>query len=449
MRFVRFAGRGVIEVIGRDDPMQDASDPKTPAPGRRRMGRRGWIAAAAVVVVAVVTVAAGLIHTRSRVDPAAASPTATPPTAKATTTAAAGAAAAAGIPLDAGSPTCIDAWSGGPMGTYTFAVRNDEGDDMEVYLQDVKTEQIYLEVENFGGGATRRVTATLPPASYRWVCITSYTIKFSKPITVTGDGLPETVHGVTPVTPLDLRIPINRYVAWVQSQLPTLTRQVKQLQADLHAGNVAAAKRDWLTAHLTYETLGAAYGAFGDLDDAINADPPGERAADVKFEGFRKIEAMLWAGKPAKAIAPHGDALVAAVGRLATDLIKPNAITPLDIGIRAHEILEDTLGGDLNGVGDAGSHSELATVNANLAGTRQALEPLLPLLKKQDPYLAETQQWLKKTQQLVQSYRHRDGWIPLSSLTIGQRAELNADVQQTVELLSHVAVITEPRNGTR
>ncbi|MBE1603949.1 hypothetical protein HEB94_000797 [Actinopolymorpha pittospori] len=37
----------------------------------------------------------------------------------------------------------------------------------------------------------------------------------------------------------------------------------------------------------------------------------------------------------------------------------------------------------------------------------------------------------------------------MSSLTIGQRAELNADVQQTVELLSHVAVITEPRNGTR
>lgn len=434
MTFGRVAGRGVIEVIGRDDPMQGASDPKTPPAGRRRIGRRVWIAGA-VVVIAAVIVAAGLIHTRSRVEPAA-----TPPTATAT---------AAGIRLDAGSPTCIDAWSGGPVGTYTFVVYNDEGDDMEVYLQDVKTEQIYLEVENFGGGATRRVTATLPPASYRWVCITSYTIKFSRPVTVTGDELPEGVHGVAPVTPLDLRIPINQYVAWVQSQLPTLSGQVTQLQADLHAGDIAAAKRDWLTAHLTYETLGAAYGAFGELDHAINADPPGEPAADANFEGFRKIEAMLWAGDPAKAIAPHGDALVAAVGRLATELIKPNAITPLDIGVRAHEILEDALGGDLNGVGDAGSHTELATIDANLTGTGRALEPLLPLLEKQDPYLAETQQWLMKTQQLVQSYHHRDGWVPLSSLTIAQRAELNADIQQAVELLSHVAVITEPRNGTK
>jgi iron uptake system component EfeO len=70
------------------------------------------------------------------------------------------------------------------------------------------------------------------------------------------------------------------------------------------------------------------------------------------------------------------------------------------------------------------------------------------MLKKQDPYLAETEHWLRTTQRLVRGYHHDNRWVPLTSLTAAQRAELNADVQQDVELLSHVAVITEPRNGT-
>ena len=42
------------------------------------------------------------------------------------------------------------------------------------------------------------------------------------------------------------------------------------LAAAVSSGNLAAAQRDWLTAHLQYETLGAAYGAFGNFDDEID-----------------------------------------------------------------------------------------------------------------------------------------------------------------------------------
>lgn len=353
------------------------------------------------------------------------------------------------IVLYAGSPYCIVDWSGGPAGSYEFMFVNDEAAGMEVYLQDVKTEQIYLEVEHFGRGATRAVTASIPAGSYRWVCITDYTTKFSHPVTVTGGPLPYDVYGITPVTGHDLRIPINNYIAWLSVQMPALTEQVKQLRSDLHAGDVAAAKRDWLTAQLTYETLGGAYRAYGETGDAINADPPrGVEAADADFEGFRKIEAMLWSGRPVTTIAPHGDALVEAVGRLADDLALPDTIEPIDMGRRAHEILEDTLHKDLNGIGDAGSHTELATADANIIGTWRALDPLLPILQQQDPYLDETEQQLRMTQQLVRSYHQKDGWVPLTSLTTLQRASLNAAVQQSVELLSHVAVIIDPRNAT-
>ncbi len=50
-------------------------------------------------------------------------------------------------------------------------------------------------------------------------------------------------------------------------------------QHHVSEGDLTAAKTAWLTAHLTYETLGAAYGAFGDLDTAINGSPaPGHTA---------------------------------------------------------------------------------------------------------------------------------------------------------------------------
>lgn len=353
------------------------------------------------------------------------------------------------ITLYAGSPYCIDDWFGGPAGSYEFRFVNDEGAGMEVYLQDVETEQIYLEVEHFGRGATRTVTASIPAGSYRWVCITDYTTKFSHPVTVTGGPLPHSVYGITPVTGHDLRIPINNYIAWLLGRLPALSEQAGQLSDDLHAGDAAAAKRSWLTAHLTYETLGGAYGAYGPTGEAINADPPrGIDPADAEFEGFRKIEAMLWSGRPAGTIAPHAEALVEAISRLADDLALPTAIRPIDMGRRAHEILEDTLQKDLNGIGDAGSHTELATTDANITGTWRALEPLWPILQQQDPYLDETERQLRTTQRLVRSYHEPDGWVPLTALTTRQRATLNAAVQQSVELLSHVAVIIDPRNAT-
>ncbi|WP_326835174.1 EfeM/EfeO family lipoprotein [Amycolatopsis rhabdoformis] len=357
------------------------------------------------------------------------------------------------IVLVVGSPYGIDDWLGGPAGRYDFEFVNNEGAGAEVYLEDPETERIYVEVEHFGRGVSRAVTASVPPGTYRWVCITDYTIKYSRPVVVTGDPLPHDVHGIIPVTGLDLRIPINGYVEWITGQLPALTHQVEQLRDALRTGDAAAARRDWLTAHLTYETLGGAYRAYDETGDDINADPPrgltADRLADADFAGFRKIEAMLWQDRPMATIVPHADALLEAIGQLTEELALPNAITPIDMGRRAHEILEDTLQWDLNGIGDAGSQTELATVDANLTGVWQALDPLRPLLRKLDPYLDETDQQLRLTRQLVRSHHHADGWVGLAALSVRQRAAVNAAVQHSVELLSHAAVVVDPRNATR
>src|ERR1700753_3071889 len=77
-----------------------------------------------------------------------------------------------------GSPYVTDDWLGGTAGRYDFEFVNDEGAGAEIYLEDPETERIYVEVEHFGRGVSRAVTAWVPPGTYRWVCVTAYTIKY-------------------------------------------------------------------------------------------------------------------------------------------------------------------------------------------------------------------------------------------------------------------------------
>jgi iron uptake system component EfeO len=228
-----------------------------------------------------------------------------------------------------------------------------------------------------------------------------------------------------------------------------LVNQVAALDADLRSGDLPQAKADWLTAHLTYETLGAAYDAFGDYDTKINGSPANGQSAggDPSLTGFHKVEALLWSGAPAAQIVPYADGLVVNVNAL-TSWFATQEITPLDMGVRAHEILENALQFELTGATNAGSGTNLATVDANITGTEEALAPLHSVLVSRDPELAETQAWLARTARLVESFRSADGsWTPLAALTTQQREQVDADVDQTLELLSRVAAICDPRRA--
>ncbi len=86
----------------------------------------------------------------------------------------------------------------------------------------------------------------------------------------------------------------------------------------------ATTKAAWLSAHLDYIRLGAAYGTFGDLDAAINGRPDGlaDGVDDPAFTGFGRLEHELWQ-QPA-----GGDAVVIAT-QLDTDVVLEALQTPL------------------------------------------------------------------------------------------------------------------------
>lgn len=224
-----------------------------------------------------------------------------------------------------------------------------------------------------------------------------------------------------------------------------LARLTDALRADLDSGDLAQARRDWLPAHLEYERLGAAYGAFGDLDDAINGLPNGlpQGVDDPEWTGFHRIEYGLWHGQPASTLSALGDTLAADVGKLGATFATAQ-IDPLEISIRAHEITENAVQFELTGETDFGSDSNIATIAANLQGTVTVLDILTPLLSPRDLQLPQLRALLAKTQADLAA----SGAV-LQELPRARRELLNADLSQLAEELAPVASILEPRRVTQ
>ena len=350
-----------------------------------------------------------------------------------------------GTPITVGTDTCAPQWRGGPAGRLSFAVWNNSIQGLAVYLQSTTTAKLYLAVDNLGAGATRAVTADVPAGSYRFLCVPGEADPVRGAAHALTGATTRTAPGVRAVTDNDLTPALHRYLAWIRDRVPRLLTEVRALDRDVRRGDLAAARVMWLRAHVRYETLGAAYGVFGKDDTRIDARASTTVPArsDRHLHGFHRVEALLWSGATATTIAPETRRLVRSVEHLRSDLRTP-VINPIDIGLRAHEILENALEFELSGRSDTGSHTELATLAANLVGTRHALAPIRHLLVGRDPDLHRTYAWLGRTQRYLRRL-HRGGWPPLSGLTRRQRERLDADVSECVELLSRVAVITDPR----
>lgn len=355
---------------------------------------------------------------------------------------------ASAVALD--EKACGTGWSNPSAGAQTFNLSNDGDNTAEVFLIDPATNAVFAEIENLAPGTTRPVKANLSSGSYAFRCaFTDGTAISSKTYTVTGKSSGGTT-AITPVTDQDMQQPVADYRSYVQQALPGLLADSQKLDADLTAGNLDAARADWLTAHLDYERLGAAYGTFADFDAKIDGRATGLAGgvADASWSGFHRIEYGLWHGQPAGRLKPLGDQLVADV----RGLIKafPSQDTdPNDLPLRTHEILENTLQFQLTGIADYGSGTALATAYANVQGTRAVLSTLVGLMQTRDPAgLKSINTWLDTVSADLKATQNSDGsWTALGDLASSTRQKLDGDLSELLEQLSVVPALLEERSA--
>ncbi len=347
--------------------------------------------------------------------------------------------------VEVGQGVCGRGWSEPASGSQVFDIHNFSDGPTEVDLVNPHTQQVYGEVEGIGPGTTRPLHVTVGGGPYAFKCLPDDADAITGP-TVTVPGHARGGPAALAVSEQDVIPPTIAYQKWIGGRMTVLAGAVRVLRADLHGGDLTAARRDWLTAHLVYETMGAAYDTFGDADGAINGTTAGLSGGvtDKDFTGFHRIEYGLWHGQSAHALAPYADRLAGDVGRLKAGW--PTArMDPLMMGLRAHEILENAVQFELTGRTDYGSHSNLATVDANLSGTREVLARLRPLITARYPAFPQLDSSLDRLAAALSAQHHDGHWTPLDDLSTARRETVDAAADDSVERLADIAAIFEIR----
>jgi hypothetical protein len=352
-----------------------------------------------------------------------------------------------GAPTPGGVITMTDSSCGGPWqapgpGWHTFEVRNGNTAGGEIDLINPRTGGIYSEISGFGANTNTPMRIDVGSGQYAFRCLFQDADPMTGPV-VTVAGHTAGTPAIPPVSYNDLTSPAKAYQNYVEAGLKTLNGRVTALANDVGGGDLGKARSDWLTAHLEYETLGAAYGTFGRYEDEIDMRADATGVGSPQWTGFYRIEYGLWHGQSAAELTAVTNRLHANVAALLAGWPAQEINLP-DIGLRTHEILENALQFQLTGHDDYGSGTTLATTLANVRGTYELLSLLRPLLTPRYPGLPAAYEWLGRLRNLLE--KQAGPGRPVTSLPPASREDIVAACDQALEELAPIASITEPRN---
>ncbi len=353
---------------------------------------------------------------------------------------------AAGV-ISVSTSACGTGWQHPVAGVQTLQIRNTANATVEVQLVNPVNGAVYAQVEGLGPGTTRSMPVDLGSGQYSFSCSGEYYGNRTSSVV----SVPGRVSGGTAVLPLtadQVNSITQQARAYVVRGLATLVPQTAAITADIRAGHLSAARTAWLTAHLTWERLGSAYGMFGSYDDEIDGLPFGlaKGVKDSGFTGFYRLEYGLWHGQSAAELTQPASRLEVDARQLQTswpgiELATTQAVG--DLALRTHEVLEDAMQNQLSGLDDFGSGTTLATFAAGIDATRAQLGILKPYLTTRYPQTSALYSSLNQLERLIDAEKTSQRWNPARDLSASQREQLDATAGQTVELLSPIPVLFE------
>jgi iron uptake system component EfeO len=341
--------------------------------------------------------------------------------------------------------SCGGHWHLAHPGWHTFQIRNSDTSGAEFDLINPANGAVYAELEDSGPGTTTPMSLDVGSGRYAFVCQFEDASPLTGP-TVTVAGHAKGTPATLPITFNELIPVAKQYQGETEAALKVLAADTRTLNASVRDGDLAAARRDWLTAHLQYETLGAAYGAFGTYDTEIDGRADAVGVNSQQWTGFYRLEYGLWHAQSATELRPVAQTLDKDVSALLA-WWPSQQISLIDIGRRAHEVIENALEFQLTGHDDYGSGTTLATTVANITAARVLLSLLHPLLVPRYPGLPAVSSWLDRLRALLEKeHRPNGSWVPVSRLPTAARQQIDAACGQALQELAPIASITEPRN---
>jgi hypothetical protein len=292
------------------------------------------------------------------------------------------------------------------------------------------------------GAGPNSVEATARGAAPRPVtALQSYSEADAKRNGAAGEGGAPPITQLVPIPAAAFDGPIARYKAYSAGQLQIMLGYVAQLERALRANRLRTAREAWRGAYERWLHLGAVYGAFGALNDAIDGTPgglPGD-VYDRRFTGLHRLERGLWRGAPAHELlgvaVRLGDDVRLLIGHL------PSVqITPLEYATRAHEILEDAARDLLSGADVPWSDEGVLATAAGLVATREVLATLRPLLDGREGTIETVEYSLRRFAGALDVIRRDHGgrWPARDELSLRESELLNGTLGAALEALDGV-----------
>ncbi|GAA2205931.1 peptidase M75 family protein [Nonomuraea monospora] len=337
------------------------------------------------------------------------------------------------VAVAASDTECRVAASEVAAGTTTFAITNGGTKVTEFYVY-APGDRVMAEVENIVPGLTRELIAELPAGTYETACKPGMAGKgIRNALKVTGEHQPLNADA-------KLAQATRSYQRYVKSQTDTLLVKTQEFVDAVKAGDLAKAKELYPISRTYWERIEPVAEIFGDLDPAIDG-----READLaegeEWTGFHRIEKDLWIHQDVSDSGPMADKLIADVR---TIVAKANAteLTPLNLANGAKELLDEVATGKITGEEDIWSHTDLWDFDANLEGSKAAVQALRPVLEERAPDLVKTlDEKFAAAEQALAAHQKGDGWRLHDELSEAELKKLSDAINALGEPISQIAPI--------
>ncbi len=340
------------------------------------------------------------------------------------------AAGASTVAVTATDDGCTAEPASAPAGPVTFEVTNDKARRVtEVEL--LRDGRILGEKENLTPGLSGTFTLRLEAGEYVVLCPNAATEQSAFTVTAAKGAASAT-------SAPELDDAVAAYRAYRLEQTEYLVTATTAFTDAVKAGDLERAKDLYAPTRSHYERIEPVAETFGDLDPRIDARvndvDPGE-----KWTGFHWLEKALWQDRDLTGAAAVADQLMGDVVELQGEMDDVE-LTAAQIANGAVGLLDEVAKSKITGEEERYSHTDLWDFAANVAGAREAIDVLSPVLRQQDAdLLTRIRAQFEDVETSLARYRTGQGYRDYSAVTDEQRRTMTTQVNALAESLSKVA----------
>lgn len=294
-----------------------------------------------------------------------------------------------------------------PAGKRSFEIRNSS--DRPVEWEILDGVMVVAERENIAPGFRQSLSARLAPGDYEMTCGLLSNPRGVLHVTHSAEAA---AAAATP-TLRKLLGPLAEFKFYLIQQSAAMVAQAEALAQAIEAGDLDKARTLYEAARLPYKHIEAVTYRFADLETTIDpvADYLAKREQDPGFTGYHRLEYGLFAADSLEGLGPVAERLVADLSTL-EERLRALKLTPALLTDSPGNLAEQLAQGRILAGEDHYAQTDLADLEANLAGIAHMVDLMQPVLEPSAPALAaEVRSELQAASAALDDLK-RDGAFP-------------------------------------